>query len=141
MRILQVTHQQSIVTLAARGWSVRKISRELGVHRKTVAKYLRCPLAKGTKVPAGSATSRSQCERWRPQILEALSQGLSAQRIFQDLVREFEFTGSYDAVKRFVRFVGRTTELPFRRMENAPGEEMQVDFGQGAWVVDTEGRK
>jgi transposase len=92
-------------------------------------------------VPAGSATSRSQCERWRPQILEALSQGLSAQRIFQDLVREFEFTGSYDAVKRFVRLVGRTTELPFRRMESAPGEEMQVDFGQGAWVVDTEGRK
>lgn len=25
-------------------------------------------------------------------------------------------------------------DLPFRRLECAPGEEMQVDFGQGAWI-------
>lgn len=99
------------------------------MHRKPVAKYLRCLLAKGAKVPAGSATSRSECERWRPQILEALSQGLSAQRIFQDLVREIEFKGSYDAVKRFVRFVGRTAELPFRRMESTPADSVSPDLG------------
>ena len=31
--------------------------------------------------------------------------------------------------------------LPFRRMEVGPGDEVQVDFGQGAWVVDSEGKK
>jgi hypothetical protein len=32
-------------------------------------------------------------------------------------------------------------ELPFRRMECAPGEELQVDFGQGAWVVENGKRR
>jgi transposase len=62
--------------------------------------------------------------------------GLSAQRIYQDLVSEHQFAGSYDAVKRFVRQLGATEPLPFRRMETEPGQEAQVDFGQGAWVVE-----
>src|SRR5262245_39689572 len=31
----------SIFTLHRRGWSVRRIARELGIHRETVARYLR----------------------------------------------------------------------------------------------------
>jgi transposase len=59
------------------------------------------------------------------------------QRIYQDLVAEHEFAGSYYAVRRFVRRRhGAAAELPFRRMEVAPGQEVQVDYGQGAWVVD-----
>jgi transposase len=64
-----------------------------------------------------------------------VQQGLSAQRIYQDLVSEEKFTASYDAVKRFVRRLSERTEPPFRRMECAPGQELQVDFGQGAWVL------
>src|SRR5207244_3720199 len=45
-----------------------------------------------------------------------------------------------DAVKRFVRQLGHRTEPPFRRMECAPGQEMQVDFGQGGWVM-AEGKR
>jgi transposase len=63
-----------------------------------------------------------------------LEQGLSAQRIFQDLVAEHQFAGSYQSVKRFVARLGQARPLPFRRMECAPGHEAQVDFGQGAWV-------
>lgn len=29
-----------------------------------------------------------------------------------------------------------TSELPFRRLEHAPGGELQVDFGTGAWVLE-----
>jgi hypothetical protein len=32
-------------------------------------------------------------------------------------------------------------ELPFRRMECAPGQELQVDFGQGAWVIENGKRR
>ena len=32
-------------------------------------------------------------------------------------------------------------ELPFRRMEVEPGQELQVDFGQGAWVIENEKRR
>jgi len=36
---------------------------------------------------------------------------------------------------RFVRRLGQTRELPFRRLECEAGEEAQVDFGSGAPVV------
>jgi transposase len=65
---------------------------------------------------------------------------LSAQRIYQDLVSEQKFVGSYDSVKRFVRQLQQANPLPFRRMETEPGQEAQVDFGQGAWVVQ-DGRR
>jgi transposase len=69
-----------------------------------------------------------------------LDGGLSAQRIYQDLVNEQQFTGGYDSVKRFVRQLEQARPLPFRRMESEPGQEAQVDFGQGAWVVE-DGRR
>ena len=63
------------------------------------------------------------------------------QRIYQDLVIERQFAGSYFAVRRFaVRLLGKR-ELPFRRMECAPGQELQVHFGQGAWVVENGKRR
>jgi transposase len=65
----------------------------------------------------------------------AVAVGLSAQRIYQDLVCDYGFTGSYQAVKRFVRHLRATQPVPFVRMEVEPGAEAQVDFGQGAWVV------
>jgi hypothetical protein len=58
------------------------------------------------------------------------------QRIYQDLAAGGQFAGSYDSVWRFVRQRERVLELPFRRMEVEPGTELQVDFGQGAWVVE-----
>ena len=64
-----------------------------------------------------------------------MTAGLIVQRIYQDLVGEHVFTGSYQAVKRFVRQLRATQPVPFVRMEVAPGAEAQVDFGQGAWVT------
>lgn len=89
-------------------------------------------------VPPGPT---STCEPWRGPIEQRVAQGLSVQRIYQDLVTEHQFTGSYHAVRRFVvRLVGKQ-ELPFRRMECAPGQELQVDFGRGAWVVENGKRR
>ena len=73
-----------------------------------------------------------QCEPLRELILAKLDRQLSAQRIWQDLVAEQGFGGSYDSVKRYVRRLVAKTPLPFRRMECDPGEEAQVDFGSGA---------
>ena len=153
MNQLNVSLQHSIATLAAKGWSARKIARELGVHRETVGHYLR-PTAEDSKpaipptgsaeasdskpaiLPAGSKAGRtSQCAPWEEVIKQGLLSGLSAQRIYQDLVAGHDFTGAYDAVKRFVRRLAHKIEPPFRRMECAPGHEMQVDFGQAAWVM------
>lgn len=159
MNQLNVSLQHSIATLAAKGWSARKIARELGVHRETVSRYLHLAQpdskpailppgsgeasdSKPAIVPAGSKPGRtSQCAPLASVIEQGLLAGLSAQRIYQDLVAGHGFTGAYDAVKRFVRRWAGQTEPPFRRMECAPGHELQIDFGLGAWVVENGQRR
>jgi hypothetical protein len=44
-------------------------------------------------------------------------------------------------VRRFVRQLEQTLELPFRRLECGPGEEAQVDFGTGAPLVLAAGKR
>jgi len=151
---LKVNQQQTIVALRLQGWSKRRIARELGLDRATVRKYLAQaasesatpqtgsgelgPPKSPTNPQAGSATRFgpvSSCEPWREQIEQALAQGLSIQRIHQDLVAERQFAGSYFAVRRFVLQRVSSQELPFRRMECEPGHELQVDFGRAGWVI------
>ena len=77
------------------------------------------PAAKSPADPqTGSVTGGGWpvCVRLGEQIEQALAQGLSVQRIYQDLVVKRAFAGSYFAVRRFVvRLVGKQ-KLPFRRM-------------------------
>jgi transposase len=141
MNQLKMDVQQTISTLSRGGWSQRRIARELKIDRETVARYRRLAREmeepKPAISPAGSRPGRvSHCEPFESSIQEALEGGLSAQRIYQDLVSERQFAGSYDSVKRFVRQLGAAHPLPFRRMESEPGQEAQVDFGQGAWVLE-----
>lgn len=84
---------------------------------------------------------KSQCEEHRDVIVEKLEQGLSAKRIHQDLKTDHDFEVSYHSVRRFVQKLKLKRPLPFRRMETEPGEEAQIDFGTGAWVVDENGKR
>jgi transposase len=165
MNILKVSLQHSILTLAEHGWSRRRIARELGLHRETVGRYLRLaqsepaiPLtgnlseeaakpaisltgsgdelvSKPAIMHAGSAGRQSLCVPLQEVIERAIQAGLSAQRIYQDLVSGHGFVGSYHSVQRFVRQLLASAPVPFVRMEVAPGQEAQVDFGQGTWVM------
>jgi transposase len=74
-------------------------------------------------------------------IQSRCDQGLSAQRIYQDLVADHGFTGSYYSIRRFVQQLEATQELPFRRIECEPGDEAQIDFGTGAPILHPEGRR
>ena len=56
----------------------------------------------------------------------------NAQAIYQDLVDRFGFSARYNSVKRFVRGLRRVDPEQFDRLEFAPGEEAQVDYGEGA---------
>jgi transposase len=81
----------------------------------------------------------SLCDSHRLRIETKLEAGLSAQRIYQDLVAEVAFTGSYQSVKRFVRRLRQAQPERVWRIEVQPGEEAQVDFGTGAWVGEADG--
>jgi transposase len=84
---------------------------------------------------------RSNCAPWRTVIQEKRELGLSAQRIYQDLVAEHGFCGSYYSVRRLVRRLEPVHALPFRRLEREPGEEAQVDFGTGAPIIEPNGKR
>ena len=199
MNQLKVNQRETIITLWERGWSARRIAREVGFDRYTVRKYIREQSAKpatpspGSAVPdqgvsrAASVDRRvnpatpttgcedggepnsatpspgtnqagvgedevsaalaavranlSMCAAWRSQIEAGLDQGLTAKRIHQDLVNDHGFVGGYQSVKRFVARLEKDALVPYRRMEFAPGEQTQVDFGTGAWIVDESGKK
>lgn len=48
-------------------------------------------------------------------------QGLTGQRIYQDLVTEHGFRASYSSIRRFFRRLGQSQPLPFRLLEVLPG--------------------
>src|ERR1700682_799743 len=105
----------------------------LGMAERGADEHVALP---GTAMTGGGPrVSRSRCAPWRAVILEKLELGLSAQRIFQDLVAEQGFEGKYYSVRRYVERLGRARELPFRRLECGPGEEAQGDVGTGEPIV------
>jgi transposase len=96
----------------------------------------------GTTVPSAAGRHQpSLCAPWRDVITTMLESGLTAQRIYQDLVNDHGFSGKYPSVRRFVRRLDQGQPLPFRRMECAPGEEAQVDFGTGARIQQADGKQ
>src|SRR6202007_2197239 len=52
--VLKVSLQTTIYSLADRGWSQRRIARELGINRETVGRYLRLAEAKPAISTPGS---------------------------------------------------------------------------------------
>ncbi len=103
------------------------------------------PAAAGTTVPSHdvppTSLSRSGCRAFHEQIVAYLEQQLTAQRIYQDLVAEHGYQGSYWAVNRYVQRLSQKGALPFRRIEVPAGAEAQIDFGKGAPYIDGEGKQ
>jgi transposase len=81
------------------------------------------------KIPAHA---RSACEPHREWIESQIRLGRNAVAIYQDLVDHHDFKHRYNSVKRFVRALKRKEPEQFDRLEFLPGEEAQVDYGQGA---------
>jgi transposase len=166
---------QAILTLARLGWSQRRIAKEVGIDRETVARYVHAPpvdskpatnpipgsapLAEAIPAakpasnaipgseavvgpsPGQSSGPESLCEPFRAVIEEKLEQGLTGQRIHQDLVEGHGFVASYSSVRRFLQRLDQSQPLPFRRLEVLPGEQAQVDFGTGAPILRADGQR
>lgn len=94
--------------------------------------------AAGPWPPAPPQVSRaSACEPYRELIVEALERGRNAMAIWQDLVDDHGFRSAYGSVKRFVRTLrGSTSAEAHVVITTAPGEEAQVDYGEGPMVRD-----
>jgi transposase len=79
----------------------------------------------------------SRCEPYREIIERGLAMGRNAMAIWQDLVSDQGFAASYASVQRYVRKLGGEKTPEARAIiVTAPGEEAQVDYGDGPMVRD-----
>lgn len=59
--VLKVSHQEAVRSLHAKGWSQRRIARELGIHRKTVWRYTRAAAKCTISTPGSEAAPEAKC--------------------------------------------------------------------------------
>jgi len=99
--------------------------------------------AEGTRPPAFSEVSlakvpkraQSACGPYQQWIETQILLGRNATAIYQDLVERFGFSHRYNSVKRFVGCLKRKAPEVYDILEFLPGEEAQVDYGQGALTL------
>jgi transposase len=147
----------SIETLLARGATQREIERFTGVDRKTIRRYQRLAanspgVATGFEAESGQippprppaqappASTPSGCEPHRAWIEAQVGLGRNAVSIYQDLVEAHGFGYAYNSVKRFVAALKARAPERFDVLEFLPGEEAQVDYGQGALTLVRPGK-
>lgn len=149
----------TIDTLLRSGTPHREIERRTGVSRKTIRRYARVANSPGVATGSGAdggqtppprppapaaetppGATPSACEPHRGWIESQVSLGRNAVAIYQDLVERHGFSQRYNSVKRFVAKLRTREPERFEVLEFAPGEEAQVDYGQGALTLYKPGR-
>ena len=76
-------------------------------------------------------------KKTRPTILDPhkeyiqieVNKDIQAKRIFEDLVRDYDYQGSYDTVKKYIHSIREKKSKVYMVLNTQPGEEAQVDFG------------
>jgi transposase len=84
------------------------------------------------------AQEQSLVEPFSEQVLAWHAQGVEGKAIWQLLVEQHGFGGSYSSLKRFLRRAAPPTPRATLRLEVDPGAEAQVDFGYGGLFRDRE---
>lgn len=128
---------QTIKTLLSQGHSQRKISRELGLHRKTVKEIAeRIDRGEGP----GQYTRKlklsdfeDQLREWEPHLTGVL--------IHERLVNEYGLAVSYRTVSRYLAQLRQVSQESYVPLVCGPGEEAQVDFGDAGRFELAEGGK
>jgi transposase len=165
LNVLKSHLKTTVLTLLGRGKSQREVQRVTGVDRKTVRRYQalqasaacasnspgvtagsgavegeipppRPPGLDEASAPSAASFAISACEPHRSWIEQQVRLKRNGRAIYQDLVDQFGFVASYESVKRFVRSLRREAPHQFDRLEFLPGEEAQVDYGEGALTLD-----
>jgi len=133
--------------------SDREVARMTGAHRRTVQRYRRWAQTQGLLAGALPELGRLQAlvaqtftappppqtvssvEPYRALVVRLYQEGVEGTAIWQRL-REQGFGGHLSAVYRFLATMGSASPEAVVRVERAPGEEAQVDFGSAGWLLD-----
>ena len=160
MNVLKAHLRTTVVTLLLCGASQREIARRTGVDRKTIRRYaegaansptpatgsgadpVQIPPPRPPALGEGAEPGKtvSACEPHRSWIEAQVQLGRNAVSVYQDLVEREGFPHGYNSVKRFVAKLRDRDPERFDVLEFLPGEESQVDLGQGAPTLTASGR-
>jgi transposase len=154
LNVLKPHLRSAMQTLLDNGATQREIERFTGVDRKTIRRYQRLsnfpgvatgleaaggqippprpPALEEAAVLAATKVTPSVCEPHRAWIETQVGLGRNAVSLYQDLVETHGFPHAYNSVKRFVAKLKARAPERFDVLEFLPGEEAQVDYGQGA---------
>ena len=153
MNVLKHIKKAALLTLLQNGVSQHAIARNTRVDRKTIRKYQaefaisNSPMATGFSATGGDQgppvgppvvavpKGHSACFVHHDWIAEQIRKGRNSMSIYQDLVELFGFSNAYNSVKRYVRGLKRKEPEQYDRLEFLPGEEAQVDYGEGAFTL------
>jgi len=147
VNVLKPHLQTTVFTLLATGKSQREIARITRIDRKAIRRLARRfadEQAKAPGVTTGSTDQKppprppgptSECEPHRAFIEAQLRLRRNFTAIYQDLVDQFGFSASYNSVKRFAATMVEQDPKQYDRQEFLPGEEVQVDYGEGALTL------
>lgn len=153
MERIHMHYLRDIINRLRAGDSERRIARDLKLSRPTVHKYkewaaeqgylqLDQPLPESAELLAqlgavsGPPAMTSSLAPYRETVEQLLEQGVEMTAIWQRLQENHGYGGSYSAVRRFVKRLRPNEPEAFVRVQTAPGEEMQVDFGNVGQLFD-----
>ena len=121
----------AIRTLASRGVGKKAIAREVGVAVNTVRRYLRQPIAPGQQVRLAARRLTDDRRREARTLYEGPAAGNAV--VVQRVLAERGCAMSVRTIERAVadiRRAQRVAALATVRVETAPGDQLQIDFGQ-----------
>jgi len=116
-----------IIAMRRNGYSIRKIAKLTGIHRKTVKRHL-----ESNSFPAYKKEKRklSILEPYTQIIRDYLEQDDYQATWIYDRLKRMGYAGSYDTAKTYVRAIKeQKTRLAYARFETEPGLQAQVDWG------------
>lgn len=91
--------------------------------------------------PKRASTTVSSLQEHRAKVASWVEQNVPGTAIHQALQRQHGWTGSYSAVRRMVAGIRATLPPEVTcRLEFAPGEAAQVDFGAGPILLHPDGK-
>jgi transposase len=124
--------------LHRQGWSKSELSREFGLNRRTVARYIEAeepPAYRQRPYPAGLSPDQRALVQRRLGVCPAIR----ATTLYRE-VREIGYTGSYPSFARQIRTLRvKEPREPEIRFETSAGHQTQADWAEiGAWPLGEE---
>ena len=126
--------ENTIITLHSQGWSIRRISRELGISRKRIQRLLESnSVLRGTTQNDTTNKKKkrpSKLDPYKEFIVELLDKynDITGQRVYE-LIKKKGYDGEISIVRDYLRSIRRVvSKTPVRMVETTPGQRAAHDW-------------